>query len=97
MTFCAMPAGHYDESRWPDRMKKHEPGGWHMSGPVYPHGDRLIWNDKADAAVPHGSARLTCPTCGPTALEQHPHQPDILRCRNCKEHMARGRLEGASP
>ncbi|MFF8696207.1 hypothetical protein ACF08W_28750 [Streptomyces sp. NPDC015144] len=37
--------------------------------------------------------RLTCPTCGPTVLEDHPRRPGTLRCVNCKEHLARGRLE----
>lgn len=26
----------------------------------------------------------TCPTCGPTTVEQHPRQP-VTRCANCKE------------
>ncbi|MGY4936169.1 hypothetical protein ACWD7T_34795, partial [Streptomyces sp. 900116325] len=93
VTFCTLPAGHYDESRWPDTTKENDPGGWHMSAPLGP-ADCIHWNDKADAAVPHGALRLNCPTCGPTVLEEHPRLAAVLRCRNCKEHLARGRLEG---
>ncbi|MEU6462234.1 hypothetical protein [Streptomyces sp. NPDC046976] len=53
-------------------------------------GDRIIWNDKPDRATPHGYVRRNCPTCGPTVLEEHPHQQGILRCRNCKEHLGHG-------
>lgn len=30
-------------------------------------------------------ANADCPTCGPTALVQHPRRADVLRCRNCAE------------
>ncbi|MFI8206766.1 hypothetical protein [Streptomyces sp. NPDC085937] len=103
---CSLPAGHYEPSVEPAGS---HPGGWHQSEPDR-DGTRFIWNDAADAATPHVSStpavprplqrlRLTCPLCGPTLVEEHPRNPGTLRCVNCKEHLARGRLEeaGSSP
>ncbi|MET8696927.1 hypothetical protein ABZV65_30805 [Streptomyces bauhiniae] len=41
---------------------------------------------------PTQAVRFTCRTCGPTAVEEHPHRAGVLRCSNCKEHLARGSL-----
>lgn len=102
---CGQPAGHYDPALMPVRD---QPGGWHQSAPDR-DGTQFTWNDMYDAATPHGAdpltpavprppqrVRLTCPTCGPTILENHPHSPGMLRCANCKEHLAHGRLEDES-
>jgi hypothetical protein len=99
---CGRPAGHYNPAVMPVRE---QPGGWHQSEPDR-DGTRFTWNDMYDAATPHGAdpltpavprplqrVRLTCPTCGPTILEDHPRRPGTLRCANCKEHLARGRIE----
>lgn len=96
---CAQPAGHYDEEKWPDHEKGDpaapDPGGWHQSAPDR-NGTRVTWNDKADAATPHGAAPepaverplqrvgITCPTCGPTSLEEHP-----VSRRSCGARTAR--------
>ncbi|MGP4046859.1 hypothetical protein [Streptomyces sp. 2A115] len=104
---CAQPAGHYDEEKRPEGGAFSEnPGGWHQSAPDR-EGARICWTDKAHAATPHDSPtvpllerpiqliRLNCPTCGPTAVEEHPRLPDSLRCRNCKEHLGHGHFEDA--
>jgi hypothetical protein len=31
------------------------------------------------------AANDLCPTCGPTAVEQHPRRPAVTRCANCKQ------------
>lgn len=103
---CGEPVGHYDPSVMPVRGPDGDlPGGWHRSEPSRDD-TRFVWNDMYDGATPHGAAPepamerplqrvgITCPTCGPTALEEHPRLTAVLRCRNCKEHLARGRLEG---
>lgn len=31
---------------------------------------------------------MECPTCIPQRFEPHPRVPGVLRCANCKEHLA---------
>jgi hypothetical protein len=38
-----------------------------------------------EAANWRSAANGLCPTCGPTAVEQHPRRPAVTRCANCKE------------
>ncbi|MEU9355044.1 hypothetical protein AB0D65_29620 [Streptomyces griseoloalbus] len=99
---CALPAGHYDESRRPEPASGEpfsaDPGGWHQSARDR-EGVQLCWADTADAATPHGAlaepaarrqgwaVSLTCPTCGPTSGEPHPRITGVVRCVNCKEHL----------
>lgn len=103
---CGLAARHCDVDRMPvfaDGVD--DPGGWHQSAK---RGDepRFVWSDRADGATPHDTpitpavprplqrVGITCLTCGPTTLEEYPSQAGVLRCGNCKEHLARGYLEG---
>lgn len=52
---CALPAGHYDETReptWPDEGLAVDPGGWHSIS-ARPSEDAQIWADRAVGATPH--------------------------------------------
>ncbi|RZU28295.1 hypothetical protein EV284_6461 [Streptomyces sp. BK022] len=99
---CALPVGHYDAANVPD-WGKADPNGWHQSAPVR-DGTWVTWADTTIGATPHGhplapateqstqAVRFICPTCGPTAVEAHPDLAVVLRCSNCKEHLAHGSL-----
>ncbi|MFJ2225587.1 hypothetical protein ACIOFY_36795 [Streptomyces anulatus] len=81
---CGREAGHNDNAL---RALENTPSWWHR-GTRGAEG-AFSWCDDFDGAVPHSRAvakpGASCPACGPTALEPHPHKTLVMRCTNCKE------------